>query len=182
VKPTPAQENKFLAIVESHKKLLFKISNAYCSDPEDRKDLLQEIILQLWKSFPKYDDTYALSTWMYRIALHVSISFHRKQKSRRNLKLSKPDPILAIREEEGKQELNENLQLLYAFISELKHLDKALMILYLEGKNHQEIGEILGLSKSNVGTKIGRIKEKLKLHFAKKTSTNIPTSNQTKKH
>lgn len=170
MKLTPAQEQDFLAILEDHKKLLYKISNAYCSDKEDRKDLLQEIILQLWKSYPKYDKTFALSTWIYRIALHVSISFQRKQKSRSRLRPKSRDPIMEIRDEEGEQELAENVKRLNAFISQLKKLDKALMILYLEGKSHQEIAEILGLSKSNVGTKIGRIKEKLKVHFTS-TST-----------
>lgn len=171
MKLTPAQEQDFLAILEAHKKLLFKISNAYCSDKEDRKDLLQEIILQLWKSYSKYDDSYALSTWMYRIALHVSISFQRKHKSRRNLRPSPRDPIMEFREEDGEQELAENIKRLNAFIAQLKKLDKALMILYLEGKSHQEIGEILGISKSNVGTKIGRIKEKLKSHFTSNSTT-----------
>jgi len=170
VKRSPAKEQEFLTILEAYKKLLFKISNAYCSDKEDRKDLLQEIILQLWRAYPKYDDTYALSTWIYRIALHVSISFLRKEKSRKRLNLDMGEPILEIREEEGQEELAENIKRLNVFISHLKKLDKALMILYLEGKSHQEIGEILGLSKSNVGTKIGRIKEKLKKHFTTEQS------------
>lgn len=170
MKRTPAKEQEFLSILEAYKKLLFKISNAYCSDSEDRKDLLQEIILQLWRAYPKYDDTYALSTWMYRIALHVSISFQRKQKSRRGLRPDARDPILEIHEEAEQEELAENIIRLNTFISKLKKLDKALMILYLEGKSHQEIAEILGLSKSNVGTKIGRIKEKLKKYFTTEQS------------
>ncbi|MEM8888930.1 MAG: sigma-70 family RNA polymerase sigma factor [Bacteroidota bacterium] len=168
MKSRHTQQEEFLKIVDQYKKLIFKISNAYCTDSLDRQDLRQEIILQLWKAFPKYDDQYALSTWIYRIALHVSISFRRKEKRRKKLKPLPPDPILESREAEHQLEKDENLNRLNQFIAGLKKLDKALMILYLEGKSHEEISEILGLSKSNVGTKINRIKGKLKKHFARK--------------
>lgn len=168
MKSRHTQQEEFLKIVDQYKKLIFKISNAYCTEPQDRQDLRQEIILQLWKAFPKYDDQYALSTWIYRISLHVSISYRRKENRRKKLKPHPPDPILASREAEQQLEKDENLNRLNRFIAGLKKLDKALMILYLEGKSHAEISEILGLTKSNVGTKINRIKEKLKKHFARK--------------
>lgn len=169
MKPKPLQEEQFLEVIEQHKKLIYKISNAYCSAEQDRKDLRQEIVLQLWRSFPKYDDQYALSTWIYRIALHVSISFQRKEKRRKRFRLrSMPkDPFLVAREKDTQIEVGEQLQRLHQFIAKLKKLDKALMILYLEEKTHAEIAEILGLSKSNVGTKINRIKKKLKQDFLK---------------
>jgi RNA polymerase sigma-70 factor (ECF subfamily) len=165
VKNQPLQEAQFLEVLESHKKLVFKIANTYCQDKEDRKDLIQEIVLQLWKSFPKYDALYAISTWIYRIALNVSISFLRKEKTRRNVSLSNGNAILEMTAEEETETLKPEIRLLQHFISRLNQLDKALMILYLEEKSHEEISQILGISKSNVGTRIGRIKQKLKENF-----------------
>ncbi|MEM6805828.1 MAG: sigma-70 family RNA polymerase sigma factor [Bacteroidota bacterium] len=159
MKPRAKQQEQFIEIIDQYKKLIYKISNAYCQGEQNRKDLRQEIILQLWRSFPKYDDQFALSTWIYRIALHVSISFQRKEKRRKLFRLrSLPkDPFLLAQEKDMQIEVDEQLQRLHVFISKLKKLDKALMILYLEEKSHAEIAEILGLSKSNVGTKINRI-------------------------
>jgi RNA polymerase sigma factor (sigma-70 family) len=73
----------FTDILENHKKLIFKIASSYCGDPEDKKDQIQEIVLQLWKAYPKYDNRFALSTWIYRIALNVSISYYKKEKSQK---------------------------------------------------------------------------------------------------
>jgi RNA polymerase sigma factor (sigma-70 family) len=72
----------FLSVIESNKGIIYKVANSYCWDEENRKDLIQEIIVQLWLAFDKYDKNYKLSTWMYRIALNVSISFYRKQETR----------------------------------------------------------------------------------------------------
>ncbi len=83
MKDSKSLEKEFLAIIESNKKLVFKVANVYGRDEDDKKDLTQEIILQLWKAFPKYDNTYAISTWIYRIALNVSISFTRKETTTR---------------------------------------------------------------------------------------------------
>lgn len=161
------KEQQFTSILESHKKLIFKIANAYCSDKEERKDLIQEIVLQLWKAYPTYDSRYALSTWMYRIALNVSISYQRKERKRKIKTVPTREAIidLAEQDKEAEQEKESRIGQLYQWINQLGQLDKALMILYLEGKSHQEIAEILGISKSNVGTKISRNKLKLTRHF-----------------
>ena len=82
MKESNLQEAEFIKYLESCKGLLVKVARIYCYDAEDRKDLIQDIILQLWKSFPKYDNTYAITTWTYRIALNVSISFLRKATKR----------------------------------------------------------------------------------------------------
>jgi RNA polymerase sigma factor (sigma-70 family) len=155
----------FLSVIEKNKGIIYKVSNSYCKDTEDRKDLVQEIIIQLWKSFAHYNDQYKLSTWMYRISLNVAISFYRKGN-----KHAKTDAItesiIEIADDHAPNELESEINLLQQFISELKELDRALMILYLEEKNYKEISEILGITETNVATKISRIKEKLRQRFS----------------
>ena len=114
---------------------------------------------------PKYNDTFAITTWLYRICLNVAISFYRKSATRQNFNVPLVEELTSIREEESNQK-QEQLSLLEKFISELDDLDKALMLLYLEDKSYAEMSEIMGLSVSNVGTKLGRIKEKLKKKFS----------------
>ncbi|GAB1443150.1 hypothetical protein MASR2M39_19890 [Ignavibacteriales bacterium] len=125
-------------------------------------------MIQIWQSLHKYSDQYKISTWLYRISLNVAISYFRKSSKReqRYTPLTEKTALIAL---EDKSENESQLLLLEQFISELKEIDKALMILYLEDKSHTEIAGILGMSVSNVGTKIGRIKEKLKSRFSQLT-------------
>ncbi len=161
------QEEKFLMVIQNHKKIIYKICHSYCPVAEDRKDLEQEIVLQLWKSFDRYNAQYKLSTWLYRIALNVAISFHRKEKKRR-YHANVEDQVIYLTTDWAQQEaLTENMQLLYQFINQLDAMHRALMILYLDNHSHEEISEILGISESNVGTKISRVKQKLKQQFSK---------------
>lgn len=156
----------FISVIESHKGILYKIANSYCKDSEDRNDLIQEIIIQLWKSFENYNDQYKYSTWIYRIALNAAISFYRKENRRKEIANPITDSILNFAEISSTNDTENNINLLQQFISELKELDKALMLLYLEEKNHKEIAEIIGISETNVATKIGRIKTSLKQKFS----------------
>ena len=153
----------FLEVLEAHRGIIFKVCNSYCTNLEDRKDLGQEIILQLWKSYPYYKETYKLSTWIYRIALNVSISHARKSRVRKRYPMLPLEEFIQISAEEGTPQ--EEIQLLQEFISQLDGLSKALMLLYLDGYSHEEIATLLHISQSNVGTKIGRIKRKLKKQF-----------------
>ena len=147
---------KFHQIVEQHKGILFKVAKTYCRNDDDRQDLLQEMMIQVWKSLPKYNDTFAITTWLYRICLNVAISFYRKSATRQNFNVPLVEELTSIREEESNQK-QEQLSLLEKFISELDDLDKALMLLYLEDKSYAEMSEIMGLSVSNVGTKLGSL-------------------------
>lgn len=160
---------KFHQIIEQHKGILFKVAKTYCRNDDDRQDLFQEMMIQVWKSLPKYNDTFAITTWLYRICLNVAISFYRKSATRQNFNVPLVEELTSIREEESNQK-QEQLSLLEKFISVLDDLDKALMLLYLEDKSYAEMSEIMGLSVSNVGTKLGRIKEKLKKKFSQFTS------------
>ncbi len=159
------QHHLFEDIIEQHKGILFKVARAYCPDEEDRQDLIQEIMIQIWQSIHKYNDQYKISTWLYRISLNIAISFYRKSSTRAKKHMVLNEQMAEMPTEE-KSENEQHLNLLEQFISQLKEIDKALMILYLEDKSHAEIAEILGMSVSNVGTKIGRIKDKLKTRFS----------------
>ena len=164
-----SKKDEFLATIDTHKKIIYKVVNSYCKNKEDRKDLEQEIIIQLWNSFDKYNAEYKYSTWMYRIALNVAISFYRKEKKWLVINdFYNEDSIYSIADQnENKTELDHNIKLLQEFINRLNELNKALMLLYLEEKPYDEIAEILGISKTNVATKISRLKLKLKKEFHK---------------
>ncbi|WP_143310031.1 RNA polymerase sigma factor [Chitinophaga vietnamensis] len=156
----------FLAILQAHKGIIYKVANAYCHDPEDRKDLVQEISVQLWRSFSSYNDAYQYSTWIYRIALNVAISFYRKERRRKEIASPLSEGILSLSDKEAPPENAEQLRLLQRFITELKELDKALLLLYLEEKSQKEIAEITGISVTNVSTRIARIKKLLQQKFS----------------
>ena len=162
------KKEQFIKTIDDHKKIIYKIVNSYCQNKEDRKDLEQEIIIQLWNSFDTYNSDYKYSTWMYRIALNVAISFYRKEK-KWSIKSDfyNEESIFKIEEDtsEEQTELDNHLKLLQEFIHNLNELNKALMLLYLEEKSYEEIAEILGITKTNVATKISRIKLKLKKEF-----------------
>jgi len=159
------QQYFFEGIIEQHKGILFKVARVYCPNENDREDLIQEMMIQIWQSVHKYNDQYKISTWLYRISLNVAISYYRKN-STRIKKFTDLNEQMMETPVEDKSENERQLKLLEQFICELKEIDKALMILYLEDKSHTEIAEILGISVSNVGTKIGRIKDKLKTRFS----------------
>lgn len=158
--------NTFLALVQKHKGILYKVANSYCRYQEDRQDLIQEIIIQLWKSFDNYDEQYKHSTWIYKIALNVAISFYRKETRRKKISSSLHEGILNFEETNLSEEVAANITQLQQFISSLKELDKALMLLYLEEKSYKEIAEIAGITETNVATKIARIKKNLKHKFS----------------
>lgn len=157
--------NIFLEVIDNHKRIIYKITNSYCKQNEDRQDLIQEIIIQLWQSFDKYNPQYSFSTWVYRIALNTSISYYRKNKIRKE-KTTELSVIAeaSLKASEPFQE-NPSLSILQNFIKELKEIDKALMLLYLDGLSHKEIAKIIGITSSNVSTKLTRIKKQLKQKF-----------------
>ena len=161
-----AKSELFLSVIQTNKGIVYKVANSYSKNSEDRKDLVQEIIVQLWKSFENYNDLYKYSTWIYRIALNVAISFYRKENRRKQVSNPLSDSILNFADSHVEDETEENIGFLQLFISALKEIDRALMLLYLEEKSYKEIAEIIGISETNVATKIGRIKILLKQKFS----------------
>lgn len=157
-------KESFLGLLQQHKGIIIKICNSYCPSESDRDDLAQEIVFNLWKAFPDFTPDYKFSTWMYRIALNIAISFYRKE--RRLLQYSAYSENLMIFDDYNTtSEVEGNLGLLQKFIYELKEIDKSIMLLYLDDKSYAEIAEIVGISESNVGTRINRIKTYLKTKF-----------------
>ena len=159
-----SQEEKFITFLEDYKNLILKIASIYCRIEEDRKDLIQEIILQLWRSFPNYNNAFTLSTWTYRIALNVSISYVRKTTTRNKVIQGYKKHVDLIQIEED--DIEEKLVLLHDSIQFLKPFDKAVISLHLEGCKNKTISDVLGITPSNVSTKLARIKQQLKNHLS----------------
>jgi RNA polymerase sigma-70 factor (ECF subfamily) len=156
---------ELMGLINDNQKIIYKICNSYCSNKNDREDLAQEIIYHLLKSYPSYKREFKFSTWMYRVALNVAISFYRKKKTADTVTY---ESVLPDHKEDtySSADGENNLAILERFINELKELNKALMIFYLESRSYKEIAEILGISETNVATKISRIKETLKQKFS----------------
>lgn len=163
----PRKNDAFNALIDRNKGIIYKVARLYCKDPEDLQDLAQEIAIQLWRSFDNYNEKYKVSTWIYKIALNVSISFYRKETRRKGIDLISSEVLIATTGVKESEETGDNIEQLYLFISQLDVLDKALILLYLEDTSQKEIAEILGLSETNVSTKIYRIKGKLKEKFSR---------------
>lgn len=159
------EKEKFISIIKDNQKLIYKICNSYCKNPQNRKDLEQEILVQLWKSFKKFDGRVKISTWIYRIALNTAISFYRDDSKHNHNSLSIDVNIISFSNNEHVSEQDENIILLYRFIDLLNEMDKAVILLYLDDNKHKDISDILGISETNVATKINRIKKILKEQF-----------------
>src|ERR1700694_6030538 len=160
---TPELQERFQTVVDQHKKILYKVCNSYCRNRDDRDDLAQEIIIQLWRSFGRFDERYRFSTWMYRIALNVAISFYRRETMRTRHVISDDEQDLDAIDEPRNQP--EDIRLLYDFIETLDQLNKALALLYLDGNSYAEIAGVLEISETNVATKINRLKNSMKQEF-----------------
>jgi RNA polymerase sigma-70 factor (ECF subfamily) len=151
----------FEFLLREHQRIVFKIAALYAGDAEDRRDLAQEICIQLWRSFPGYDPRRRFSTWMYRVALNVGISSLRQQQ-RHRLPLQPLDDEIAATVGIDDPTEDERMTALRAFIAGLAPLDRALILLYLDERETAEIADVLGISASNVTTKISRIKQRLR--------------------
>jgi RNA polymerase sigma-70 factor (ECF subfamily) len=155
------QKEKFLDILEKNIGIIIKIARAYSKTFQDKEDLINDITLELWKSFGRFKGDSKISTWIYRIALNTSMNYKRKREKDRLFFL---DDLKQI---ENQSWLIEQLdsshsEILYQCIDELNQLNKAIILLYLDGNSHDEISDITGISKTNVGTRISRIKEQIK--------------------
>ena len=165
---TKTKDQEFLRRIKENKGIIYKICNSYCADKKDRDDLAQEIIYNLWKSFNSYDPTFKFSTWMYRIALNVAISFYRQEKKFKHHDSISEGSIIFEENPEDNNEIENNLRLLQRFINDLKEIDKVIILLYLDDNSHREIAEITGFTVTNVATKINRIKDTLRTNFSTK--------------
>ena len=156
---------RFLAHLETHRRILYKVARLYGRSPADRDDLVQETVAQLWWSFPRYDDRFRFSTWMYRIALNVAISWSRREATRSRHLIPDGEAALEFVGAPDPTSDDAELAFLYQCIERYDDLNKALLMLYLDGHTHQEISHVLGITPTNVTTKIGRLKDRLREDF-----------------
>jgi RNA polymerase sigma-70 factor, ECF subfamily len=155
----------FTDLIRRHAGLIHKIAYAYCREARDREDVVQEIALELWRSRDRYDARFKETTWLYRIAVNVAISYHRRERRHRDARVPIEPHAITLAAAPG--EPGEDVQVLLRCIDDLGALDRALVLLYLEGHDHRSIADVLGISVSNVGTKLSRLQERLRLAFAK---------------
>ena len=155
-------KEEFLDIFEKNIGIIIKISRGFTTIAQDREDLINDIALELWKSFKSFNGNSKIYTWIYRVALNTSMNYKKKKKND-SLFLSLNDfkkydtfPWLI------EQDNSSDIEVLYQCINELNEINKAIILLYLDGNSHDEISEITGVSKTNVGTRISRIKEQIK--------------------
>ena len=145
-------------VLQQQRGIIFKVARMYTHDEADFEDLVQDISVQVWLSLKKYKKSYALSTWVYRIALNVSIDrLRREERRNKNKEAFRAEPL--AQQTNASSERSEQL---HQWVQALPPLDRALMMLYLEDYAHEEIAKMIGISKSNVGTKISRLKNRLK--------------------
>lgn len=159
-------QQQFVEILQQHSGILHKVCRLYCYSAEDRQDMFQEMVAQVWKAFAGFRQEAKISTWMYRIALNTAISDYRKKQRKINTISFEAYNIQELYEEQD-IEKNEKLKLMHEAISNLTDVEKAVIVLYLEEKSYEEMEEILGMSQGNLRVKINRIKEKLRKNIVR---------------
>jgi len=150
-------QKDFLELIHRHQSIIHKICFVYCNSSHDREDLEQEIILQLWKSYPSFQGKAAFSTWMYRVALNTAINLTRRP----GLFIDTSSTHELSYDPSDSYHLSEEIQILYKAISRLKKIEKALILLWLEEKSYEEIAEVIGITVKHVSVKLVRIKTRL---------------------
>ena len=151
-------ETDFLKLVNQHKGILYKASRIYADSLEDREDLQQEILIQLWKSYQNFKGNSEFSTWMYRVAINTAITYLKKEKKRTD---NQTLYHFEVQNEDYNPSKDRQLEVFYTAVQELKALEKAIIFYFMEGMSHKEIGDNLGLSEGNARVKLNRTKEKI---------------------
>ena len=153
-------DDAFVELVKNNQGILHKICNLYSSTREDRQDLYQEIVLQLWKSFNSFRGDCKITTWMYKIALNTALT-NIKRVKRQPGTTEIDDGILNVAEKDEKAFDEDDIKILYIAIGRLRDIEKAIILLYLEDNSYDEIAAIVGITAKNVSVKLVRIKSKL---------------------
>jgi RNA polymerase sigma-70 factor (ECF subfamily) len=150
-------QKEFMDHIMQNENMIYKICNIYSTSYDERQDLKQEIIYQLWRSFPSFRGKSKFQTWMYRVALNTAIYFNKQKKP-----VTDDLSSIEVEEDNSRQEIEEQLRRLYKAIRTLNQMDRAIIFLYLEKHSYEQIGVITGISTKNVSVRIVRIKEKLR--------------------
>ena len=155
------QKSLFMNWLDEHSSSIVKVARAYTLTSEECQDLAQEILLQAWRSLPKFEGKASAATWFYRVALHTAMNWHRKDKPRR----SRQQPLLEVQvsapDDAEQSQHRDTVEQLYKAIHQLPKTDAALVLLYLDELSYREIAEVLGISAGNVGVKLNRAKKAL---------------------
>ena len=151
-------EKAFLKIVDDHQRIIYKVCRMYRDAKEDQEDLFQEIVFQLWKSFPAFRGESKISTWMYRIALNTSIAVFRKKTLPVVFRENIPEEF----HPRDADDMHGNEEKMYEALRKLDTAERAIISLFLEDYSYSEIADITGISENYVGVKLNRIKNKLK--------------------
>lgn len=157
---TGSLQEAFREAFERHRGIVLKVAHSYAAQAEDRRDLAQEIAAQAWKAYRHYDPARPFSTWLYRIALNVAISHLRAHGGRETFALD--DLAEPAHDEDAARETEDGMRALQRCVAALDPLDRALLLLYLDERPQREIADVLGLSETNVATKIGRLKHRIR--------------------
>lgn len=155
-------EREFLHIIQENQGIIYKVCNMYCDTGEDRNDLFQEIVAQLWKSYPSFRKESKVTTWMYRVGLNTAITTFKKSKRRPDQNRLTYENF-QIADENHEAETEENIKLLHSAVAQLTGIEKSIILLFLENKKYEEIAEITGITQNYVRVKMNRIKKKLKI-------------------
>lgn len=156
------RQERFRALIERHRGIVFKVANTYAWQAEDREELAQEIAAQLWRAFAGYDPARPFPTWMYRIALNVAITFVRAHSRHRHHSVPLDEELHDQADgNAADQESDQQVRALHRFIHAQEPLNRALLLLYLEDRSYREMAEVLGISETNVATKISRLKQRI---------------------
>lgn len=155
------QKEKFLELISEHQDLIRKVAAMYYKNKADQEDAFQEILVNLWKAYPTFRGESKITTWMYRVALNTVISGFRKASNRVHRNRSDVNISDELVKPERENVSNEDIDVLYQSIERLTDIEKAVIMLYMEEKTYDDIAEIMGMTRTNVGVKINRIKKKL---------------------
>lgn len=157
---TESIKDNFVRDIKQNELLIHKVCRMYGNTPDDRKDLFQEIVIQLWKVYPKFRGESKFSTWLYRVSINTAITGLRKQK--KHIVSVELDTLPEIVSAHYSANEEDQLKQLYTAIGKLNELEKALIILYLDSKSYQEMEDILGINEGALRVKMSRTKEKLR--------------------
>ncbi len=152
-------QQQFILLIQQHEGILYKISKLYMDKDEDKEDLLQEMILQLWRSYPCFSGKSEFSTWMYRVCLNTALTHYKREKRQSSthefLRISFHNESIPCEEDD------EQISLFYKAVRELSKVEKALIFLFLEGQSHKQIAQNLGITEGNARVKLNRTKNKI---------------------
>lgn len=160
------KEEQLISLLKKHKGIIYKVAYSYCKEEVDREDLIQDIVIQIWLSLDRFNPKYQWTTWIYRIALNTAISQFRKQGKRKRL-TQRLSPLVEIPQAEDASAYKEDIADLHRCIRSLREIDRALILLYLDGLSTTDMAEVLNTSQTNITTRLSRIRTKLKDQFKK---------------